>query len=232
MKNESRKAESQQENGASDELALRQSEAEIAKYNLRTARFACGAGGAFMVDRERVEKAVAELIDAIGEDCGREGLRETPQRVARMFEELTCGYADDPAEHLSKTFAESGSGLIVERGIAFSSTCEHHLMPFFGKVHIAYVPDGKVVGLSKLARVVETYARRLQLQERMNAQIADAIYEHLAPKGVAVVVEAEHTCMTARGVKKTGSKTLSYAVRGDVPDSVLRTLLSFAEGRE
>ena len=199
MKNESRKEESQQEKGASDELALRQSEAEIAKYNLRTARFACGAGGAFMVDRERVEKAVAELIDAIGEDCGREGLRETPQRVARMFEELTCGYADDPAEHLSKTFAESGSGLIVERGIAFSSTCEHHLMPFFGKVHIAYVPDGKVVGLSKLARVV---------------------------------VEAEHTCMTARGVKKTGSKTLSYAVRGDVPDSVLRTLLSFAEGRE
>lgn len=185
-----------------------------------------------MVDRKRAENAVRELLAAIGEDSSREGLRETPERVARMLEELTAGYADSAEEHLGKTFAESGSALVIERDIAFSSTCEHHLMPFFGRVHIAYVPDGKVAGLSKLARTVEVYARRLQLQERMNAQIADAIYRHLAPKGVAVVVEAEHTCMTARGVKKTGSSTVTYAVRGEISDGVVAQLLSYTGERK
>lgn len=184
-----------------------------------------------MVDRKRAEHAVRELIVAMGEDAEREGLSETPARVARMLEELTAGYAEDPREHLDKTFAEEGSALVVERDISFSSTCEHHLMPFFGRVHIAYVPDGKVAGLSKLARTVEVFARRLQLQERMNAEIADAIFTHLAPKGVAVVVEAEHTCMTARGVRKAGSSTVTYAVRGEMDPSAVSLLLSYAGGR-
>ncbi len=178
-----------------------------------------------MVDKQKVEQAVKLLLEAIGEDPSREGLKDTPNRVARMYEELTCGYGEDTAEQLGKVFDEGGSELVIERGIAFSSTCEHHLMPFFGKVHIAYIPDGKVVGLSKLARVVDIFARRLQLQERMNAQIADAIFEQLAPKGVMVVVEGEHTCMTARGVRKVGSKTLTYAVRGDFPESMKGILL-------
>lgn len=181
-----------------------------------------------MVDKERLAAAVMEIIAAIGEDADREGLRDTPDRVARMFEELTAGYADDAATHLAKTFGEDGGALVLEKDIAFSSMCEHHLMPFFGKVHIAYVPDGKVVGLSKLARVVEVYARRLQLQERMCAEIADAVFGCLAPKGVAVAVEAEHTCMTARGVKKFGSKTLSVAVRGDIPESAVNMLYALA----
>lgn len=185
-----------------------------------------------MVDRERAERAVKELIAAMGEDAEREGLKDTPERVARMLEELTSGYGENAEEHLAKTFAESGSGLVAERDIEFSSTCEHHLMPFFGRVHIAYVPDGRVAGLSKLARVVEVYARRLQLQERMNAQIADAIFDFLAPKGVAVVVEAVHTCMTARGVKKAGSSTVSYAVRGDIDPSALALLLSYTGERK
>ena len=170
-----------------------------------------------MVDKERLAAAVKEIIAAIGEDGDREGLRDTPDRVARMFEELTAGYKDDAATHLARTFDEEGGALVLEKDIAFSSMCEHHLMPFFGKVHIAYVPDGKVVGLSKLARVVEVYARRLQLQERMCAEIADAVYGCLAPKGVAVAVEAEHTCMTCRGVKKFGSKTVTYSIAGDFP---------------
>ena len=185
-----------------------------------------------MVDRERAERAVKELIAAMGEDAEREGLKDTPERVARMLEELTSGYGESAEEHLAKTFAESGSGLVAERDIEFSSTCEHHLMPFFGRVHIAYVPDGRVAGLSKLARVVEVYARRLQLQERMNAQIADAIFDCLAPKGVAVVVEAVHTCMTARRVKKAGASTVSYAVRGDIDPSALALLLSYTGERK
>lgn len=170
------------------------------------------------IDKQRIEKAVREILLALGEDVNREGLRETPERFARMYEELTCGYVQDAQEHLSKTFSEDGSGLIVERDINFSSMCEHHLMPFFGKVHIGYVPDGKVAGLSKLARVVEVYARRLQLQERLNSQIADAIFQTLSPKYVIVVIEAEHTCMIARGVKKFGSKTFTVAERGNIDD--------------
>ena len=181
-----------------------------------------------MVDRKRAEDAVRELIAAMGEDVGREGLKDTPERVARMLEELTEGYADSAEEPLKKTFEEGGSALVVERDIAFSSTCEHHLMPFFGHVHIAYVPCGRVAGLSKLARTVDVFARRLQLQERMNADIADAIFEHLAPKGVAVVVDAEHTCMTARGVKKIGSSTVTYAVRGEMDPAAVAMLLAYA----
>lgn len=179
-----------------------------------------------MVDKVKAEQAVRMLLEAIGEDPSREGIKDTPQRVARMYEELTVGYGADTAEQLGKVFCESGSELVVEKDISFSSTCEHHLMPFFGRVHIAYIPDGRVVGLSKLARVVDIFARRLQLQERMNAQIADAIFGQLRPKGVMVVVEAEHTCMTARGVKKVGSKTVSYAIRGDFPAELKRMMLS------
>lgn len=183
-----------------------------------------------MVDKKRIERAVAEIITALGEDGEREGLKDTPARVARMFGELTAGYGENAEEHLAKTFRESGGELVVERDITFASTCEHHLMPFFGKVHIAYAPDGKVVGLSKLARTVDTYARRLQLQERLNAQVADAIYDCLSPKGVAVVIEAEHTCMTVRGVKKAGSRTVTCAVRGNIDAAVVNMLYSFAGG--
>lgn len=143
-----------------------------------------------------------------------------------MLEEITCGYDESAAAHLGKTFAESGSGAVIERDIYFSSTCEHHLMPFFGKVHIAYIPDGRVVGLSKLARVVDVFAKRLQLQERLNAQLADAIFDELKPKGVLVVIEAEHTCMTARGVKRFGSKTITSALRGEVDESTRAMLFS------
>lgn len=178
------------------------------------------------MDSNRIEKAVKELLEALGEDTSREGLVDTPSRVARMYEEVLAGYNDNPAIHLGRTFEEEGSDVVIEKDIDFSSTCEHHLMPFFGKVHIAYVPNGKVVGISKLARTVDVYAKRLQLQERMNNQIADAIMEHLSPKGVAVVVEGEHTCMTARGVKKVGAKTVTYALRGEVPSHVLDLLFA------
>ena len=177
------------------------------------------------IDHEEIKKAVNDILVAIGENPEREGLLQTPDRVARMLEELTAGYCDDAKTHLCKTFAESGSEAVIERDIDFSSTCEHHLMPFFGKVHIAYVPDGKVVGLSKLARVVEVYAKRLQLQERLNSQIADAIFDVLQPKGVLVVVEAHHTCMSARGVKKISAKTVTFAKRGEIDDTVERMLL-------
>jgi len=178
------------------------------------------------VDKKKIEKAVKMIIEAIGEDPTREGLVDTPSRVARMYEEIASGYDEDAKIHLAKVFQEDGSGLVLEKDISFSSTCEHHLMPFFGKVHIAYIPNKKVVGLSKLARVVEVYSRRLQLQERMNAEIADAIYKELNPKGVMVIVEGEHTCMTARGVKKIGSKTVTTAIRGDIDESQKLEILS------
>lgn len=177
------------------------------------------------IDKEAIKKAVKDILVAIGEDPERDGLLQTPDRVARMLEELTQGYSDDAKTHLSKVFDESGSEVVIERDIDFSSTCEHHLMPFFGKVHIAYIPDGKVVGLSKLARVVDVYAKRLQLQERLNAQIADAIFDKLNPKGVIVAIEAQHTCMSARGVKKIGAKTITFAKRGEVDESIERLIL-------
>ena len=178
-----------------------------------------------MVDKSKIEQAVEMILEAIGEDKTREGLKDTPARVARMYEELTAGYSDDASVHLARTFSEQGGDFVLEKDISFSSTCEHHLMPFFGKVHIAYVPDGKVVGLSKLARVVEVFAKRLQLQERMNAEIADAIWQELSPKGVFVVVEAEHTCMTARGIKKVGSKTVTTTTRGEFSEELKAQVL-------
>lgn len=167
-----------------------------------------------MVDQKKIEEAVRLLLEGIGEDVTREGLKDTPGRIARMYEEIYKGMDEDPATHLSKTFTVESNGIVVEKDITFYSTCEHHLMPFYGKVHIAYLPDGRVVGLSKLARTVEVYARRLQIQEQMTAQIADAVMEYLKPQGVMVMAEAEHMCMTMRGVAKPGSRTTTLAVRG------------------
>ena len=149
-----------------------------------------------------------------GEDVTREGLIDTPGRVARMYEEIFSGMEENAKEHLSKTFTAENNEMVLEKDIVFYSTCEHHIMPFYGKAHIAYIPDGKVVGISKLARTVEVYAKRLQIQEQMTTQIADAIMEHLAPLGVMVMMEAEHMCMTMRGVKKPGSQTVTFASRG------------------
>lgn len=168
-----------------------------------------------MVDKKKIEKAVKLLIEGMGEDPKREGLVDTPRRVAGLYEEVLAGMDQDAKEHLERQFNVEGSDIVLEKDITFYSLCEHHLMPFFGKVHIAYIPEGKVVGLSKLARTVEVYARRLQLQEQLTRQIADAIEENLSPKGVMVVIEAEHTCMTMRGVKKPGSQTVTTVTRGE-----------------
>ena len=154
------------------------------------------------------------ILEGVGEDVEREGLLETPDRVARMYEEIFAGMYQDAAEPLSKRFHVAGNEMVLEKDIVFYSTCEHHLMPFFGKAHVAYIPKGEVVGLSKIARTVEVFAKRPQLQEQLTAQIADAINEQLHPMGVMVMLEAEHTCMTMRGVKKPGSKTVSYVTRG------------------
>lgn len=167
-----------------------------------------------MIDQDKIKEGVRLLLEGIGEDMDREGLRETPDRVARMFEEIFAGMEDSASPHLSKVFSVKNNEMVLERDIPFYSTCEHHLLPFFGRVHIAYIPDGRVAGLSKLARAVEVYARRLQIQEQMTGQIADAIMEYLVPKGVMVMVEAEHMCMTMRGVKKPGSRTTTLALRG------------------
>ena len=167
-----------------------------------------------MVDKEKVAEAVKMFLEGIGEDPGREGLRETPERVARMCEELFGGLMEEPGGHLSRQFASKDCEIIIEKDIEFHSICEHHLLPFFGKAHIAYIPNGKVVGLSKLSRTVEVFARRPQIQEQMTNQIADAIEKHLSAKGVMVVLEAEHTCMTMRGVKKQGVKTTTTSARG------------------
>lgn len=168
-----------------------------------------------MVNREKIEEAIRLLLEGVGEDADREGLRETPERVARMYEELLAGMEADAGVHLSKTFEADNNEMVIEKDITFYSACEHHLMPFFGKVHIAYIPDGQVVGLSKLARTVEVFAGRLQIQERMTVQIADAIMDSLKPKGVMVMAQAEHMCMTMRGVKKPGSCTVTIAARGE-----------------
>lgn len=167
-----------------------------------------------MADQKKIEEAVRMLLEGIGEDVTREGLVDTPNRIARMYEEIFKGMEEDPAQHLCKTFAVDSNEIVVEKDITFYSTCEHHMMPFYGKAHIAYIPDGRVVGISKLARTVEVYARRLQIQEQMTTQVADAVMEHLRPQGVMVMVEAEHMCMTMRGVSKPGSRTVTMAVRG------------------
>lgn len=167
-----------------------------------------------VIDQPRIERAVREILAAIGEDPDRQGLHETPERVARMYAELFGGLHVDPSRHLRRVFEETYDEMVLVRDIRFNSMCEHHLLPFMGIAHVGYVPRGKVVGLSKLARVVEEISRRPQLQERMTHQIADLISQELDPKGVIVVVEAEHSCMTIRGVRKPGSLTVTSAVRG------------------
>lgn len=167
-----------------------------------------------MVDKNKIEAGVKLILEGIGEDTNREGLLETPERIARMYEEIFGGMQQDAAEPLEKRFHVSNNAMVLEKDITFYSTCEHHLLPFYGKAHVAYVPNGEVVGLSKLARTVEVYARRPQLQEQLTAQIADALMENLNPKGAMVIVEAEHMCMTMRGIKKPGSKTLTFVTRG------------------
>ncbi len=166
------------------------------------------------VDLVRIEKAVREILEAVGEDPNREGLLDTPARVARMYIELFGGMFEDPAEHLSAEFKEKYDEMVVLRDIPFYSMCEHHLLPFMGKAHVAYIPRGSVVGLSKLARVVESFARRPQVQERLTLQIAELLMEKLDAKGVGVIIEATHTCMTIRGVKKPGSVMLTSAMLG------------------
>ena len=167
-----------------------------------------------MVDQDKIRQAVRILLEGIGEDITREGLMDTPDRIARMYEELFAGMEEDAGNYLNKTFHAKDCDMVIEKDITFHSICEHHMLPFFGKVHIAYIPDGKVVGLSKLARTVEVFARRLQLQEQLTGQIADALMEHMKPQGVLVMAEAEHMCMTMRGIKKPGSRTVTIARRG------------------
>jgi GTP cyclohydrolase IA len=168
------------------------------------------------VDTDRVEKLVRELLEAIGEDPDRDGLQATPRRVAAMYEELFSGLDSDPGDHLTLTFEADHDEMVMVRDIPFVSLCEHHLVPFMGKAHVAYIPakDGRITGLSKLARLVEGYARRLQVQERMTTQIADTLDRVLSPRGVLVVVEAEHLCMSMRGVRKPGTLTITSAVHG------------------
>ena len=168
------------------------------------------------VDTKRIEAAVLEILAAVGEDPTRDGLLMTPGRVARMYEELFTGFDENPADHLEITFAADHDEMVMVRDIPFASLCEHHMVPFMGRAHVAYIPgtDGRITGLSKLARLVDGYAKRLQVQERMTSQIADAIEKALDPKGVLVVVDAEHLCMSMRGVKKSGTSTITSAVRG------------------
>ena len=166
------------------------------------------------MDREKIKEAVEQILVAIGEDPQREGLKDTPRRVADMYEEVFAGLTVDPAEYLTVGFDESHKEMVILRDIPFTSMCEHHLLPFVGKAHVGYIPAGRLVGLSKLARVVEAYARRPQLQERLTSQIADTIVDAIRPSGVGVVIEAQHFCMIARGVKKPGSTMVTSAMRG------------------
>jgi GTP cyclohydrolase I len=166
------------------------------------------------VDLPRIERAVREILAAVGEDPDREGLLETPARVARMYAEMFSGLHDDPRIHLKKVFTEKYDEVVLVKDISFNSMCEHHMLPFHGKAHIGYIPNGKVLGLSKLARVVEVVSKRPQVQERLTETIADLMVSELDPKGVAVVVEASHSCMTIRGIRKPGSMAVTSAMRG------------------
>ena len=167
-----------------------------------------------MIDQDKIKGAVHEILIAIGEDPSREGIKETPRRIAEMYAEVLSGMKEDPREVLSVGFEEGHNEMVILKDIPFYSMCEHHLLPFYGMVHIGYIPKGRVVGASKLGRVVEILAKRPQLQERLTTQIADTIVEALQPQGVAVVIEAEHLCMTMRGVKKPGSNIVTSAMRG------------------
>lgn len=187
-----------------------------------------------IVDHERAERAVRDLLEAIGEDPTREGLLDTPGRVARMWAEVLSGTNNDPDHHLARTFAIEHDEMVLVRDIPFTSVCEHHMLPFSGTTHIAYLPGttGRFTGLSKLARLVEGYSRRLQVQERLTSQLADAMQSMLDPVGVLVVVEAEHSCMSIRGVRKPGTKTVTTAVRGIYrTDSAARAeVMAFIQG--
>ncbi len=166
------------------------------------------------IDKKRIENAVKEIILAIGEDLNREGLKDTPKRVANMYEEILSGHSDDPEQHIKSIFNEDYDEIVLLRDIPFYSVCEHHMMPFIGKAHVAYLPSGKVLGVSKLARIVDSFAHRLQVQERLTNQIADFLMSNLNPRGVTVVIEASHSCMTIRGIKKPGSTMITSALRG------------------
>jgi GTP cyclohydrolase I len=174
------------------------------------------------VDLERAQAAIAELLTAIGEDPARDGLLRTPVRVAEMYTEILEGIGDDPARYLDVTFDVHHDEMIMERDIPIQSLCEHHMLPFIGRAHVAYIPgpDGRITGLSKLARLVDGYSRRLQVQERLTSQIADTLQEVLQPSGVLVVIEAEHLCMSMRGVRKPGAMTVTSSVRGLFRDSI------------
>lgn len=166
------------------------------------------------MDHEKIKEAVVMLIEAIGEDPHREGLIETPDRIARMYEEIFGGIGKTAEEHLSKSFSVSSNDLVIERDIPFYSMCEHHFLPFYGKVHIAYIPNGRVAGLSKLVRTVDVYAKKPQLQEKLTAEIGQAIMQYLHAQGVMVIIEAEHLCMNMRGVKRPGTKTVTCMTEG------------------
>jgi GTP cyclohydrolase I len=187
------------------------------------------------IDAERVERAVRELLEAVGEDPDREGLQATPRRVASMYGELFSGFDVDPSKYLTVTFEAEHDEMVMVRDIPFASLCEHHMVPFMGKAHVAYIPgvDGRITGLSKLARVVDAYARRLQVQERMTAQIADTLMETLTPRGALVVLEAEHLCMSMRGVRKPGTLTVTSALRGIFKDDprTRAEAMAFVHGR-
>jgi GTP cyclohydrolase I len=184
-------------------------------------------------DGARVRKAVQDLIEAIGEDPNREGLRDTPRRIDQMYAEVFAGLDIDPAEYLGVQFGEGHQEMVILRDIPFYSICEHHFLPFHGVAHVGYIPDGRVVGISKIARVVEAYAKRPQLQERLTTQVADCIMDAVKPDGVAVVVEAEHLCMTMRGVRKPGSRMVTSAMRGGFrKESITRSeFLALVQGR-
>lgn len=175
-------------------------------------------------NRKQIEEHVRAILRLIGEDVDREGLLDTPARVTRMYEEIFAGYSIEPRDVLGVTFDEKHEELVIVKDIVYYSQCEHHMAPFFGKIHIGYIPSGKIAGLSKFARLVEAITRRLQVQERITSEIADTLEESLSPHGVMVVVEGEHLCMCARGVKKPGSKTITSAVRGQFrTDAALRS---------
>lgn len=185
------------------------------------------------MDSEKIKEGVRLLLEGIGEDITREGLLETPDRIARMCRQIYGGLNEDPSVHLAKQFHATNNNIVLEKDITFYSTCEHHLLPFYGKAHVAYIPDQKVAGLSKLARTVEVFARRPQIQENMTAQIADALQKHLSPKGVMVMIEAEHMCMTMRGVQKPGSKTVTIITKGAFEEdySLQQTFLQMVRDR-
>ena len=166
------------------------------------------------MDKAKIQEGVKLILEGIGEDIHREGLVETPDRIARMYEELAAGYTEDAGVHLKKRFHVDNNDMVMEKDIPFYSFCEHHMLPFYGTAAVAYIPDGEVVGLSKIARTLEVFAKRFQLQERLTAQIVDVFMKELKPHGVMVLIEAEHMCMTMRGIKKPGTKTVTVVTRG------------------